>query len=45
MSAVVAVRKLLDGRIQARRNDGKPLTSEDREAARRLVGIGNLGKK
>ena len=31
------VRKLPDGRAQARRRDGQPLTDRDREAARRLA--------
>ena len=40
MNAVLALRKLPDGRIQARRKDGKPLTPQDREAARLLASIG-----
>lgn len=35
VNAAIEIRKKLDGRIQARRLDGKPLTSEDREEARR----------
>src|SRR5689334_20631427 len=31
------VRKLPDGRAQARRRDGQPLTDQDRKAARRLA--------
>lgn len=31
------VRKLPDGRAQARRRDGRPLTDQDRKAARRLA--------
>jgi len=31
------VRRAADGRIQARRDDGLPLTPEDREAARKLI--------
>jgi hypothetical protein len=37
------MRKLSDGRIQARRNDGKPLSAEDRQEARRLAGIVETG--
>ena len=31
------VRKLPDGRTQARRRDGRPLTNEDRQRVRQLV--------
>lgn len=36
MNAAIEIRKTPDGRILARRKDGKPLTPEDREHARRL---------
>ena len=42
MNAAIEIRKNLDGRIQARRLDGKPLTSEDREEARRMALIEEL---
>ena len=35
MNTALEVRKTPDGRIQARRLDGKPLTAQDREEARR----------
>lgn len=37
MSAAIAIRRLPNGRIQARRLDGKPLTVEDFEEAKRLA--------
>ena len=37
MNAAIKVRKTSDGRIQARRLDGLPLTPEDREEARLLA--------
>ena len=37
MSAAIQVRKTDDGRILARRLDGKPLTPEDREEAKALA--------
>lgn len=42
MNAAIEIRKTPDGRIQARRLDGKPLTSEDREEARRMAVIEEL---
>lgn len=42
MNASIEIRKTPDGKIQARRLDGKPLTNEDREQARRLVVINEL---
>jgi hypothetical protein len=42
VNAGIEIRKNLDGRIQARRLDGKPLTSEDREKARRMAVIEQL---
>jgi hypothetical protein len=42
MSATIQVRKLAGGRIQARRRDGKALTAEDREQAKRLAVIEEL---
>ena len=42
MNASIEIRKTPDGRFQARRLDGKPLTNEDREQARRLVVIDEL---
>jgi hypothetical protein len=42
VNAAIEIRKNLDGRIQARRFDGKPLTSEDREEARRMAVIEEL---
>jgi hypothetical protein len=42
VNAAIEIRKNLDGRIQARRLDGKPLTSEDREEARRMAIIEEL---
>lgn len=38
MSDLLEVRKLPDGRVQARRKDGRPLTDEDVEAAKLLAG-------
>ena len=37
MSAAIAVQKLPDGRLQARRLDGKPLSDTDRQEARRMA--------
>jgi hypothetical protein len=42
VNAAIEIRKNLDGRIQARRLDGKPRTSEDREEARRMAIIEEL---
>ena len=42
MKAAIEIRRTLDGTIQARRLDGRPLTSEDREEARRLAVIEEL---
>jgi hypothetical protein len=42
VNAAIEIRKTQDGRIQARRLDGKPLTSEDREEAHRLAVIDEL---
>ena len=42
MNAALEIRKTPDGRIQARRKDGKPLTPEDREQARQLAVIDEL---
>ena len=42
MNAAIEIRKTPDGRIQARRLDGKPLTSEDREESRRMAVIEEL---
>lgn len=42
MNVAIEIRKTPDGRIQARRLDGKPLTSEDREEARRMAIIEEL---
>jgi hypothetical protein len=39
MSVAIQVRRTPDGRIQARRVDGKPLTARDREEARTLAAI------
>ncbi len=33
----IEIRRTADGRIQARRKDGQPLTPEDREEARRMA--------
>ena len=38
MSAEIQIRKLPDGRIQARRRDGRPLTEGDRQEVKRLAG-------
>ena len=38
MNAEIQIRKLPDGRVQARRRDGKPMTVEDRQEAKRLAG-------
>ena len=37
MNAALEIRKTPDGRIQARRIDGRPLTAEEREQARRMA--------
>jgi hypothetical protein len=37
VNAEIEVRRLADGRLQARRLDGRPLTDEDRELARQLA--------
>jgi hypothetical protein len=37
VNAAIEIRKTPDGKIQARRFDGKPLTPEDREEARRMA--------
>jgi hypothetical protein len=37
MNSAIAIRKTSDGRIQARRIDGKPLTVADREEAQRMA--------
>ena len=42
MNPEIQIRKTSDGRIQARRLDGKPLTPEDREEAKRLAVIEEL---
>jgi hypothetical protein len=42
MNPAIAIRKMSDGRIQARRIDGKPLTVADREEARRMVLIAEI---
>jgi hypothetical protein len=42
VNAAIEIRKTPDGRIQARRLDGRPLTSEDREEARRMALIKEL---
>jgi hypothetical protein len=42
MNAAIEIRKTADGRIQARRKDGRPLTPEDREQARRMASIDEL---
>jgi hypothetical protein len=42
VNVAIEIRKTPDGRIQARRMDGKPLTSEDREEAHRMALIEEL---
>jgi hypothetical protein len=42
MNPAIAIRKTPDGRIQARRLDGKPLSAADREEARRMAVIEEL---
>ena len=42
MNAAIAIRRLPDGRILARRKDGKPLTPQDREEAKKLAVIEEL---
>jgi hypothetical protein len=37
MKLGIEIRKTPDGRIQARRRDGKPLTPQDRQEARRIA--------
>jgi len=42
MNAALEIRKTSDGRIQARRVDGRPLTVEDKEQARLLAVVEEL---
>lgn len=42
MNVGIEIRKTPDGRIQARRLDGKPLSAADREEARRMAVIEEL---
>jgi hypothetical protein len=42
MNPAIAIRKTSDGRIQARRIDGKPLSIADKEEARRMAVIEEL---
>jgi hypothetical protein len=42
VNAAIEIRKTQDGRIQARRLDGKPLTSEDRKEAHRMAVVEEL---
>jgi hypothetical protein len=42
VNAAIVIRKTPDGRVQARRLDGKPLSAADREEARRLAVIKEL---
>lgn len=42
MNPAIVIRKTPDGRVQARRLDGKPLSVADREEARRLAVIKEL---
>ena len=42
MNPAIEIRKTPAGKLQARRFDGKPLTAEDREEARRIATIGEL---
>jgi hypothetical protein len=42
MNPAITIRKTPDGRIQARRLDGRPLTVEDKEHAQRLAVIEEL---
>ena len=42
MNPEIALRRLPDGRIQARRKDGKPLTPQDRQDARCMAVINEL---
>jgi hypothetical protein len=42
VNAAIEIRKTPDGRIQARRRDGKPLTTEDREEARLMAYVEEL---
>ena len=42
MNAAIEIRKTPDGRVQARRKDGRPLTAEDREEAKKLAVIEEL---
>ena len=37
MSGAIDIRTTDDGRVQARRKDGRPLTPEDRTRAKRLI--------
>lgn len=42
MNAALEIRRTADGRIQARRKDGRPLTPEDKEQAQLLAVIDEL---
>ena len=42
MNAAIEIRKTPNGRIQARRSDGKPLTPQDREEAKKLAVVEEL---
>ena len=42
MNPAIAIRKTPDGRVQARRIDGKPLSDADREEARRMALIAEI---
>jgi hypothetical protein len=42
MNSALEIRKTPDGRVQARRIDGKPLSAADREEARRMAVIEEL---
>jgi hypothetical protein len=42
LNTAIEIRKTPDGRFQARRSDGKPLSPEDREEARRMAVIEEL---
>jgi hypothetical protein len=42
MNPAFEIRRTPDGRIQARRKDGQPLSTQDREEARRLAVIEDL---
>lgn len=45
MTPAIEIRKTPDGRVQARRLDGKPLSAKDREEARRLAVIEELAPR